>query len=193
MDVVTLKITLDNTKPPVWRRLEVPAHYHLGELHPVLNAAMGWLDYHLHEFRIASRTYGVPDTDFFPEMDNTLPEELIVIGNLPRIGIKRFHYAYDFGDGWQHTVVIEKTAPAEAGVFYPRCTSGRREAAPEDCGGHWGLAEFLEAMADPEHERHDELKVWYGGDYDPTHFNAVEISELLRTVTTGELPPKWRR
>lgn len=190
-EIVTLKITLLGAKPPIWRRLEVPASYHLGELHQALNAAMGWLDYHLHEFVIGGRCYGVPADDFFPDDDNTLPEENIVLGDLARADVQRFEYHYDFGDDWRSSVVVEQTGPAEDGVFYPRCVAGRRAAPPEDCGGLWGFADFKEALADPRHPEHRELKEWYGGEFDPEAFSAVEVSKLLRQVATGELPEEW--
>jgi hypothetical protein len=190
--VLTLKITLLGAKPPIWRRLEVPASYHLGELHAALNTAMGWSDYHLHEFDIGGRRYGAPDIDFSAEGDETLPEENVVLGDLARAGVKRLEYWYDFGDDWRHTVVIEKTGQGQEGVFYPRCIAGRGACPPEDCGGLWGFEDFKEAMADGAHPEHDSLKDWYGGDFDPGHFSAEEASKLLRTMATGELPGEWR-
>ncbi len=183
-DVVTLKITLRGTEPPVWRRLEVPASYDLGMLHRTLNAAMGWLDCHLHEFDVEGRLYGVPDTDWFPEQDTTMPEERIVLGDLAEVGVDRFIYRYDFGDGWTHTVALEGVGPAEPGTTYPRCVAGRRAPVPEDCGGPGGFAEFVEAMADTSHPEHDELRDWCGADYDPTEFDPAEVSEMLRRMAT---------
>jgi hypothetical protein len=190
-DIVALKITLKGTQPPVWRRVEMPASYDLAKVHSVLNAAMGWLDYHLHEFDIEGRRYGIPDADLPPEGDFTIPEERVILGDLSRVGVRHFTYGYDFGDGWMHSVTIESMAPAEPGVFYPRCTDGRRAAVPEDCGGVSGFAEFMEAMASTKHPEHAELKSWYGGDYDPAAFSAEEISRVLRAVATGLPPHGW--
>ena len=189
--IVTLKITLLRAKPPIWRRLEVPAAYNLGELHSVLSAAMGWLDSHLHMFDVDGREYSISDDDIWIDTDPPLPEESVTLADLVRDGVKRFGYWYDFGDSWHHDVVIEKTAPPEAGVFYPRCVAGRRACPPEDCGGLWGFAELQEVMADPRHPEHDELKYWYGRDFDPTAFSAGEVSELLRKVASGELAEEW--
>jgi hypothetical protein len=186
--IVTLKVKLIGLEPPVWRRLEVPASYHLGELHSALNAAMGWLDYHLHEFEVGGRKYGVPDLDFFPADDTTLPEENIVIGDLARAGVGGFEYHYDFGDDWHCSVAIEATEPAQEGICYPRCVAGERAAPPEDCGGLPGFEDFRKAMADPRHPEHDGLKEWYGGEFDPEAFSAEEVSQLLRQVATGERP-----
>ncbi|HJW74925.1 MAG TPA: plasmid pRiA4b ORF-3 family protein [Thermoleophilia bacterium] len=190
--IVTLRIALLGIEPPIWRRLEVPAAYHLGELHAALNTAMGWLDYHLHEFEIGGRRYGVPDVDFAPEADNTLPEENIVLGDLARTGVKLFEYTYDFGDDWRHSVVVEKTGPGEEVLFYPRCIAGLGACPPEDCGGLAGFEDFKEAMANPDHPEHKSLKRWYGGDFDPGEFSAEEASKLLRMMATGEPPEGWR-
>ncbi len=189
--VVTLKITLRGTKPPVWRRVEVPASYDLEQVHRVLNAAMGWFDYHLHEFDIEGRRYGVPDTDWSPEGDSTIPEETVILGDLSRVGVRTFTYRYDFGDDWTHTVAVESVARAEPDVFYPRCTDGRRAAVPEDCGGVHGFSEFLDVMAQREHPEHDELESWYGSEYDPVEFSAEEVSRVLHIVATGKLPDDW--
>jgi hypothetical protein len=190
--IVALKVELLGVKPSVWRRLEVPAAFHLGELHAALNSAMGWLDYHLHEFEIDERRYGVPDVDFAPEADETLPEESVLLGDLAQAGTGRFEYVCDLGDDWRHIVVIEKTGTAEAGVFYPRCTGGGGACPPEDCGGVWGFEEFKEAMADPRHPEHESLKEWHGGAFDPDEFSSEEASKLLRAMATGELPEDWR-
>lgn len=190
-DIVTLTISLDEIEPRIWRRVEVPASYYLSELHRTLNAAMGWLDYHLHEFQIGGRRYGAPDMDMSVEADRTLPEENIVIGDLARVGEKSIAYWYDFGDDWWHTIAIEAMGPAQAGAFYPRCTHGAGACPPEDCGGLPGFEGFKEAMVDPSHPEHDDLKDWYGGDYDPGEFSAEETSKLLRQVATGELPEGW--
>ena len=189
--IVTLKITLLRAKPPIWRRLEAPAAYNLGELHSVLNAAMGWLDSHLHMFDVDGREYSISDDDIWIDADPPLPEESVTLADLVRDGVKRFGYWYDFGDSWHHDVVIEKTGPPEAGVFYPRCVAGRRACPPEDCGGLWGFAELQEVMADPRHPEHDELKEWYGGELDPAAFSAGEVSERLRKVASGELREEW--
>jgi len=190
--IVTLKITLLRAKPPIWRRLEVPASYHLGVLHRTLNAAMGWLDSHLHMFDVEGREYSISDDDIWIDVDPPLSEESVTLADLVRDGVKHFEYWYDFGDSWRHNVLIEKTRPAEAGVFYPRCVAGRRTCPPEDCGGLWGFAEFQEVMADPRHPEHNELKEWYGGEFDPKAFSAEDVSKLLQQMATGE-PPDQRR
>ncbi len=189
-DIVTLTIALDDVEPRIWRRLEVPADYSFDRLHEALNAAMGWLDLHLHEFEVAGKRYGT-DVDMSVEADATLPERDLVIGDVARAGERLIAYWYDFGDDWWHTVEVEALGPPQEGVFYPRCTDGAGACPPEDCGGPPGFEELKRALADPGHPQHEELKEWYGGELDLDFFSVEATSALLRQVTTGELPDDW--
>jgi hypothetical protein len=150
---------------------------------------MGWLDYHLHAFEIDGRRYGVPDDSF--DLDDTLPEEEIVLADLVSVGVERFTYEHDFGDGWQHEIVVEAPGEPVPGVLYPRCTAGERACPPEDCGGIPGFAEFVEVMADSRHPEHKAMRVWFGGEFDPAAFSAEQTSSLLRILATGEIPDDW--
>ena len=184
--VVTLKVTLLGIEPSIWRRLEVPSSLTLDRLHEVLVTAMGWVGYHLHAFEIDGRRYGIPDDSF--GFDTTLPEEEIVLGDLVSVDVKRFRYEYDFGDGWEHEIVVESLGEPVSGANYPRCTAGERACPPEDCGGIPGFAEFVEAMADPRHPEHEAMRAWYGGEFDPAAFRAEQTSALLHMLWTGEIP-----
>ncbi|PKQ14877.1 MAG: hypothetical protein CVT67_12055 [Actinobacteria bacterium HGW-Actinobacteria-7] len=184
--VVTFKVALLGIEPSIWRRLEVPSSLTLDRLHEVLVTAMGWFDYHLHAFEIDGRRYGIPDDSF--GFDTTLPEEEIVLGDLVSVDVKRFRYEYDFGDGWEHEIVIESLGEPVSGANYPRCTAGERACPPEDCGGIHGFAEFVEAMADPRHPEHEAMRAWYGGEFDPAAFRAEQTSALLHMLWTGEIP-----
>lgn len=187
--VVTLRVTLLGTEPSVWRRLEVPSSLTLDRLHDILVTAMGWFDYHLHAFEIDGRRYGVPDDSF--GFDDTLPESEIVLADLVGVSVDRFVYEYDFGDYWQHEIVVESVGEPVPGADYPRCTAGERACPPEDCGGIRGFAEFVEAMADRRHPEHKGLRAWYGGEFDPAAFSAEQTSLMLRMVWTGEIPDDW--
>lgn len=191
-DIVTLTITLDDVEPRIWRRLEVPAEYGFDRLHRALNAAMGWLDLHLHEFEVAGKRYG-DDVDMSAEADATLPEATLVIGDVAKSRHRRFAYWYDFGDDWWHTVEIESVDPALNGVFYPRCTAGAGACPPEDCGGPPGFEELKRTLADPGHSDHEDLREWYGGDVNLDFFSVEATSTLLRQVTTGELPEGYEK
>ena len=177
-EVYQLKVTLRGTKPPVWRRLLVPASMKLSKLHDVLQVAMGWTDSHMHMFRVGDLNYGVPSPD---DWDEVLDERKATVGQaLPRAKSKLV-YEYDFGDSWEHEVLVEKVLDAEPGVAYPVCVAGKRACPPEDCGGVWGYAEFLEAIRDPEHPEHDGMLEWVGGDFDPEDFDLDDVNAALRT------------
>ena len=163
MEIYQLKVTLNHIKPPIWRRVQVPGEIKLGKLHRILQAAMGWTDSHLHAFRIGNENYGVPDPDF---SDDTKNERNIRLDSIAQQG-GRFFYDYDFGDGWEHEIKVEKILPAETAVHYPRCVDGKRACPPEDCGGPPGYEYLLEVLADPEHEEHDSMIEWIGGELDP--------------------------
>jgi hypothetical protein len=180
MDVFQLKVTLKGTRPPIWRRLLVPSNLTLGQLHYVLQTAMGWTDSHLHEFRIGGRSYGKPDPEYqdFGLPPSTNEDKVRLSTVLARVGAKAV-YNYDFGDDWQHEIVLEKRLPSDPKLSYPRCTGGKRACPPEDCGGLGGFYNFLEAISDPAHESHEELIEWSGGDYDPEAFSADSVNRRL--------------
>jgi hypothetical protein len=174
-EIYQIKITLLGSKPPIWRRLLVPAEFNLGRLHDVLQAAMGWQDSHLHDFRIGSERYGVPD----PEDDVPDERKVSLADVLGEIGGKAV-YTYDFGDGWEHSVVVEDMVPRETGQKYPICVTGKGKCPPEDCGGIYGYYQFLEAINDPNHPEHEDMVEWYAGGFDPKDFSVDDVNEELR-------------
>ena len=169
-----LKVTLLDTKPAIWRRVLVDGRGTLDQLHEVIQAAFGWLNYHLHEFEVGRTRYGIPDPDDDwgePPRD----ERRTRLDAIAGVG-SSFRYTYDFGDGWEHGVVVEKILPSTADIAVPACIDGRRACPPEDCGGTWGYRELLEILADPTHPEHDERREWLGREFDPESFepNAFE-------------------
>ena len=173
-----LKITLLEIEPPIWRRFVVRADTPLPKLHRVIQAVMGWADYHLHAFCIADERFGVPDPHF---EDDTHDERGIKLRRFVGPG-ERVVYEYDFGDGWQHLVEVEQELPTSDLKHVPACLEGERSCPPEDCGGAWGYAEFLEAIADPEHEEHESMLEWVGGSFDPEAFDPDSVNETLREI-----------
>ena len=148
----------------------------LPKLHYLILAVMGWSGGHMHAFRVGDTSYGEPA----PELDDWMQNEnRIRLSQIAPVEKSGFRYEYDFGDDWQHAVVVEKILPAEKGKAYPLCVTGKRACPPEDCGGAWGYTEFLEAIADPEHEEHEQLLDWIGGEFDPEAFDLTEVNARL--------------
>ena len=176
--VYQLKVTLTDTKPPIWRRVLVDGQRTLDHLHEVIQAAFGWWDYHLHEFEVGRTRYGVPD----PDEDWGEPARDERRTRLDAIADEgtSFRYTYDFGDGWDHRVVVEKVLPPTADFAVPGCVDGRRACPPEDCGGTWGYRELVEILADPAHPEHGERREWLGREFDPESFDPSDFEHNLR-------------
>jgi len=180
--IYQLKVTLKDSKPPIWRRLQVPGSITLLKLHRVLQVAMGWEDYHLHSFVANGLSYGTTDPDFPPLGTGTVEEQGVKLCQIaPDVGA-RFVYNYDFGDSWHHQVAVEKLLPAQAGAAYPVCIAGKRACPPEDVGGIWSYDDFLDVIRNPSHPEHDELLEWAGGDFDPERFDLEAVNSALKRV-----------
>lgn len=169
-------IALSHTDPLVWRRLQVPDDYSFWDLHVAIQDAMGWLDYHLHEFTVVHpqtgrvQSLGIPDDDD-PGGRSCRPGWQARITDYFTEERPLALYVYDFGDDWRHALMHEGTWPADPSSTYPRCLAGARACPPEDCGGVHGYAEFLAAIRDRTHPEHAELLAWAGGQYDPEAFD----------------------
>jgi hypothetical protein len=179
-EIYQLKVTLRYTKPLIWRRLLVPAALTLEVLHDVLQITMGWTDSHLHEFRIGQKRFGIPDPEDqlmgLPPVGNERRAHLFMV--LGKAGTKAT-YTYDFGDCWEHAIVVEKILPQEPGVAYPICVAGKLRCPPEDCGSIPGYYNLLEVIRDPTHEEHEDMMDWLGGEYDPDAFSVDDVNQRL--------------
>jgi hypothetical protein len=173
--VVHLKVTLSYIRPAIWRRLRVPDSMDLGQLSLLIQVAMGWDGGHLHVFEIGGRSYGDPEA-----IDEGQDEKRVTIGKLIKDGISRFGYTYDFGDNWDHAVLIEKKAPPPGSPATPVCVAGARACPPEDCGGPPGYAGLLAAMSAPDKSENRELLEWVGEDYDPEEFSLEFVNARLQ-------------
>lgn len=176
--IYRLKVTLRGTKPPIWRRLEVPGTVTLHKLHDIIQAAMGWYDCHLYEFSAGDRRYGVPDPDW-GDSEVRSSRRVRLRDVAPAVGTTLL-YEYDFGDDWEHSVLVEHVGPPEPGQTYPVCLKGRRACPPEDCGGVWGYARLLEVLRDPTDPEHEETKEWLGRPLDPEAFDLEAVNRRLR-------------
>ncbi len=187
--IYQLKIVLIGSKPPIWRRLQVPGNANLGWLHAVLQVALGWTNSHLHHFLTADARYTDPRLDDdagsgeAPDRDEAkatlmevLPEEGASLG-----------YEYDFGDSWEHRVTVEKILPPDPKVAaLARCLDGARACPPEDCGGIWGYAGLLKILKNRKHKEHQSMVEWLGGPFDPEAFDAAKTNPCLQKL-------KWPR
>jgi len=178
-DIYGIKVTLLGTKPPIWRRLLVPASITLAKLHDVLQTAMGWHDCHMHEFRAGERHFGRPDPEDISMGMQVENERTIRLSSVLRRAGAKLIYTYDFGDNWEHAIVLEKQLPPLPDASYPICIDGKLACPPDDCGGIPGYYELVDAFADAEHERNEELRDWLGYDFDPMAFSIDSVNQML--------------
>jgi hypothetical protein len=177
------KITLLGHSPRVWRRIEVPSTYSFWDLHVAIQDAMGWLDYHLHNFSFQVGTnridIGIPEegdteTTQLPDWEVDMADYFTEVGVVAQ-------YEYDFGDSWIHEVRFEKYLPQVPGTKYPRCTGGAGACPPEDCGGISGYSNLLRLLRKPSHEDYESTVVWLNGQtrkkwpYDLKAFDPTKV------------------
>lgn len=181
VEVYQIKVTLRDTKPAIWRRLLAPADMTLQRLHRVLQAVMGWEDCHLHEYEIDGERFGPPASDLW-EMDGprTRSERTTKLSQVMGWEGAKAKYTYDFGDSWEHLIVVEKILAPVTGLKYPVCVAGKLHGPPEDCGGVGGYYNLLETVGDPTHEDHAHLREWLGEGFDPEEFSLEEVNRKLR-------------
>jgi hypothetical protein len=180
-NVYQFKISLKGTRPPIWRRIQVPDYYTFWGLHTAIQNAMGWLDLHLHAFRIINPKKRIEEEIGIPDDEFDGPEHKVLAGWKQKISryfsVKnnKALYIYDFGDYWEHDLKLEKILLRDTQKNYPICVAGRRACPPEDCGGLPGYEDLLEVLSNPEHEEYETMLEWVGGEFDPEHFEVNEV------------------
>ncbi len=179
--IYQFKITLKDIEPSIWRSIQVPQSYSFWDLHVALQDAMGWLDYHLHIFRITNPEtdqldeIGIPDDEAFEDENPCLPGwELPVSNYFEKTGTKA-DYEYDFGDCWEHEIILEKIVNRIPRQKYPICVAGERACPPEDCGGSLGYVELLDTINNPDDEELESSMEWLGGSFDPEAFDPKNV------------------
>ncbi|MCL4765347.1 MAG: plasmid pRiA4b ORF-3 family protein [Hyphomicrobiaceae bacterium] len=187
MSIARLEITLEHVAPAVMRRIEVPLTIPLADLHLVIQAAMPWWNCHLYEFRVRDMRWGLPGPDNGAFGSPVLPAEKSTLGDLiDATGARSFKYTYDFGDDWVHAIKIEKVFEPKTEASYPRLIDAEGRCPPEDVGGPWGYQDYLDAIADPHHESHEDVISWRGPGFDPTTVDSQAIEKDL-----AKLARKW--
>ncbi len=191
--IFQFKIALAEMEPEIWRRIQAPSNYSFWDFHVAVQDAMGWADYHLHQFSVLKPgsdeivEIGIPDDQFGVDDDNDLLTGWeVCIGDYFNSPGDQALYEYDFGDDWRHHILLEDILKKEKGVKYPKCIAGERKCPPEDCGGCDGYFDFLEAVMNSNHEDHEEMMEWCGGEYDPYDFNP-------ETVKFDDPAKRWKQ
>jgi len=167
--IYQVTVTLKGIRPPIWRRIQVTDEIRLDRLHEILQIVMGWADIHLHEFVLNGISYGDTSMDTGKDMKN---EKRVNLSSLISREKAKFLYVYDWGDCWEHEILLEKIMPVQTGTHYPACLAGKRACPPENCGGPSGYEELLEILSDPSHFELEERFGWLPGDFDSEKYNG---------------------
>jgi len=184
--IARLKISLDHVTPTVLRRIEVPFDIRLDRLHLTIQAAMGWSNSHLYEIRVGGVGFGLPDPDWRDGPRDARRARLNDV--LEDVGTRTLHYIYDFGDGWDHTIKVERLINPFPGTVYLLLLEAVGRCPPEDIGGPWSYVELLEARSDIKHRRHAECEEWFPDGFDP---GAADLNSLSQEVAA--LAKRWSR
>lgn len=182
--VYQLKISLSLSQPEIWRRFLVPGSVTLDELHDTIQIVMGWENQHLYQFLINDRMYG--DSELGTSGSRSDSSE-VTLGSLIKRPKTLFIYEYDFGDGWEHEILVEKIRPRPQFEvdFVPICLEGAQACPMEDCGGIFGYYDILNALKDSTHPQHEAMsETWgnYGSDIDPEHFDLKWVNSSLKAL-----------
>jgi hypothetical protein len=188
-----LRVSITDSRPPIWRKLSVPENYTLGNLHTILQIAFGWDNSHPHSFTVNSTEYGMTDLDDmgFGDDYDIIDEETVRLSELDLQPKQKFSYLYDFGDSWEHGITVSKIIPIDTengDAIGPHCLGGKRAGPLEDSGGIWGYEEMLEVLKDPNHKEYESFHEWVG-DFDPEYLSLDEINTRLEQV----FKPKSRK
>jgi len=187
-EICQFKITLKHSDPLVWRRIQVPADYTFWALHCAIQDALGWCGYHLHVFCFTDKNNNyrpinieLPSPDNDQYIKDFVDERTALISDYFGKISKQCVYEYDFGDGWEHTIILEKVISAESKEKYPKMIAGANACPPEDCGGIGGYYDLLEILKDPKNPEYNEFREWLGleepdDNFDPTSFNPDEVT-----------------
>ena len=184
--IYQIQISLNGSKPKIWRRLLIPADLLLSDFHKLIQTTMGWTNSHLHQFIKLGIFYSqrYENDDYWEEMDNVDYSDIKVFDLLQKEK-ESITYEYDFGDSWEHTILLEKILPNDEKSKLPICLAGKMNCPPEDCGGIWGYAAMLDILTQPDHEEYEHCYEWFDDDFDPKHFDKDEINQMLNDIDYG--------
>jgi len=175
--VYQLKVSLLDSPVPIWRRFQVESATTLQRLHHLLQTVMGWTDDHLHGFRLPQSGRTGSRRRYLPVEDED--ERTTRLADVLRRPKDSFLYEYDFGDGWQHEIILEEVLVPSSTVRYPMVVDGRGACPPEDVGGVSGYDHFLEVINDPQHPEHEEMNDWCEPGFDPSVFDVKAVNRAF--------------
>lgn len=183
--VYHLKVTLEDSKPPIWRDVLVPSDLTLDHLHYVIQAVMGWSNCHLHHFIAEKIFYKGADDDNYSldasyKDDYERDEKDYTVSQLLTKEKASIIYEYDLGDSWTHKIELKKILPIDANARQPRCIKGKQACPPEDCGGVWGYGDMLETIQDAKNPEREEVLQWLGDDFNPDYFDLDAVNNVLK-------------
>lgn len=178
--IYQLKIKLEGSqKPPIWRQVLVDPSINFQQLHAIIQGAMGWTNSHLHHFFDKRNNFfiGIPSEDGWGD---TFDGRKKKIASYLKKEKDSLFYEYDFGDGWEHKVELQKILPLDTKLNYPCLLKGKGACPPEDCGGIWGYYDMVAALNNPKHPSHKDMREWIG--LDQWDINEFDL-ELHREQT----------
>lgn len=184
-DIIQLKVTLQDTEPRIWRRVLVDRGTVFFDFHHILQIAFGWKNSHLFEFRYNNCKISEKSEDFDEDEfgDSTFIDSIFVaLGAFLIKENQKFIYEYDFGDSWQHEIIVEKFLPADPKQKYPVCIGGEMSCPPEDCGGTHGFEQLLKIIADKKHPEYKDMMTWVGKKYDPKYFDKDAVNKKFKSL-----------
>lgn len=176
-----IQVVLKGSKPKIWRRLLIDSNILLVDLHRIIQTTMGWTNSHLHIFSDGIVEYSPKEF----EVENAKDSRIVRLDKILKEEKSKINYVYDFGDNWEHDLILEKILPPDNQSQIPKCIAGKRKCPPEDCGGIWGYSDMLEILKQPDHEEYESYIEWLGYIFDPAYFDKDEINERLREKDFG--------
>jgi hypothetical protein len=180
--IYQIQIALRGIRPKIWLRILIPPDLRLSDFHEIIQITMGWTNSHMHQF-IKNGTYfteSIAGDDIWDEL-GSVDYKKMKISDLLTMEKEKVVYEYDFGDGWEHNIILEKILPVDPKIKYPVCLKGKMKCPPEDCGGVWGYSDMLEVLKQPDHIEYEEFIEWLGDGFDPEDFDINEVNRRLLT------------
>jgi len=179
--IYQIQVVLNGSKPKIWRRILIDSDIMLVDLHRIIQTTMGWTNSHLHAFSDDFQEYSPKEF----EVENAKDSRTARLNKILKEEKSKISYEYDFGDGWEHDVILEKILTPDNQLQLPKCIAGKRNCPPEDCGGIWGYSDMLKILKQPGHEEYESYIEWLGDVFDPEYFDKDEINEMLKKKDFG--------